>query len=105
AGVAGHVLLVGRIEDDAARRDGDLAAFRNRRAAARQHVDAFLESVVEMRAARRIARLRRRDLRDPEGDARANLARHRLERDAAWKPEPPPHLPADHARPPAPRSR
>ena len=66
---------------------GMLAAFRVHRALPRQHVDAFFEAAVQMRPARLVARLRHRDLGDAEADARADLARDRLERDAPGQAE------------------
>jgi hypothetical protein len=88
SGIARHVLFAGRNEHDVARLDGDLTALRHSRPLPRQHVDALLESVVEMRTARCVARFGWRDLGDAKGDARADVARHRLERRAPGKPEP-----------------
>src|SRR4029077_19406073 len=53
----------------------------------RQDVDAFLELAVEMRTTRLVAGLRYGDLRDAEGHARSDLARHGLERGAAGQPQ------------------
>jgi len=70
SGVGGFCRVNGFYDqDDVAGLDRNFAAFGNGRAGALQHVDAFLEAVVQVRAARRIARLRRRDLGDAERHA------------------------------------
>jgi hypothetical protein len=61
------VLFAGRDEHHIARLDRDLAAFRVRRSLPRQHVDAFLEAVVKMRAARLVTQLRDGNFGDPAG--------------------------------------
>src|SRR5215217_4191753 len=87
SGIAGHVLFAGRDEYDVARLDRGLAALGYGRSLPRQHIETLLESIVEMRTARRVAGLRRRNLGNAEGDAGADFATHRLERRAPGKPE------------------
>ena len=91
AGVAGDVLFLRRHQHDVAGLDGELAALRERRAGALEHVDAFLVAVMAVRPAQWLALLRHRDFDDPEGDARADLARHHLE--GAARPGSPSRLP------------
>src|SRR4029079_7554915 len=79
-GVARHVLLAWRDEDDVARLDRELAALGMRRPLTGQYIDAFLELAVEMRSAWFVAGLRHRDFRDAEGHAGSDLSTHRLER-------------------------
>src|SRR5665213_2104557 len=80
AGIDGHVLLAGWNEQYIARAGGIDTALCVHRALARQYIDAFLEVVMQMRTARRVARLCRRDLGNTETDPRADRAGHRLER-------------------------
>src|SRR6185312_7886027 len=79
-GVARHVLLARRDEDDVAWPDRQLAALGNRRPLTGQYIDAFLELAVEMRPTRLVAGLRHRHLRDAEAHAGSDLSTHRLER-------------------------
>src|SRR5262247_1761444 len=82
------MLLVGRDEHNVAGRDRDLAALGRRHALPRQHVDAFLEPVVQVRTALGGARCGWWNLGDAEGHARADVAGDRLERHAPRKAEP-----------------
>src|SRR5215470_12743781 len=82
------MFLAWRNEDDVPLLDRDLAALRTGRPLPRQHIDAFLEALMEMRTARAVGGLRHRDFGDAEGHPRSDLARHRLERAAAGQPEP-----------------
>src|SRR6185437_11917834 len=77
-GVAGHVLLARRDENDVARLDRQFATLGNRRPLSGQYIDAFLELAMQMRTARLVARLRHRDFRDAEGHAGSDISAHRL---------------------------
>ena len=86
ARIGGHVFFAGGNEQNVAAVAGIFAAFGVHRALARQDVDAFFEIAVHMRTALLVAGLRRRDCRNPETDARADLAGDRLKRSRPGKP-------------------
>src|SRR5262245_41005339 len=57
ADIVRHMLFVCRDEHHIARSDANIAAFGNGAPRPAQHVNAFLEAVMQMRAARRVVRL------------------------------------------------
>src|SRR5262249_45214373 len=83
ADIVRHMLFVRRDEHHIARSDANIATFGNGAARPAQDVNAFLEAVMQMRAARRVARFCRRDFDDAHCDARSGLAGDRLERHAS----------------------